>query len=529
MLIDEIWRTGVSILTSARKHQGGSGFMEHALRVLIVEDRVDDAEVMCRDLCRERFVLESLRVETEKDFLTALRPELDIIIADHNLPGFDASRALVLVKQRALDVPVIVVSGTIGEELAVRIMQEGAADYLLKDRLGQLGMAVRRALERRRLEASQRRVVETALRREQRVRLLLESAAEGVLELDANGVCTFANQSATRLLGRSSMEDMLGKHLHGLVHGQQATDASCAPDETCLCRRLCQNQDVCVEDGVFDRADGRSLLVECRSHPIRHADQLVGHMVVFLDITERRRAEREVLEISERERVRIGQDLHDGLGQDMTSLVCLIESLGRKLHGRAAAEVDYLPRIQELLKNIVVQMRGLSRTLRPVTIERSGLTAALVELTTSAVHAADVACEFESDGPVRVDAGTATHLYRIVQEALSNAIRHANAKRIRVTLKNADHGIALTVRDDGVGIPDETNRAVGLGLKIMAYRARIIGGDLRVAHGPEGGTIVECVIAADRNPGFMKPLGTWRPSARRQETNPQKTGQMAKM
>jgi len=248
-----------------------------------------------------------------------------------------------------------------------------------------------------------------------------------------------------------------------------------------------------------------------------------------LDVTDRRRIEREVLEISERERVRIGQNLHDGLGQDMTSLVCLIESLGRKLRGRAAPEVDHLPGIQELLKKIVVQIRGLSRTLHPVAIGRSGLTAALVELTTSVGHSADVACEFESDGPVRVDAATATHLYRIVQEALGNAIRHAYAKNIRVALKNTDRGIALTVRDDGIGIPAETERAVGLGLKTVAYRARIIGADVRVARGPEGGTIVECVIATDRRQGLMKPLGTWRPSAHRQEQNPQKTGQMAKV
>jgi len=385
-------------LEATKKEQGGSGFMEHALRVLLVEDRVDDAELMCRELCRERFILETLRVETETDYLAALCPELDVIIADHNLPGCDSSRALMLAKQRALDVPVIVVSGTTGEELAVRIMREGAADYLLKDNLGQLGMAVRRALE---------------------------------------------------------------------------------------CRRL--------------------------------------------DITERHRIECEVLEISERERVRIGQDLHDGLGQGMTSLGCLIESLGRKLRGRAAAEADDLPRIQEMVKDIVIQIRGLSRSLRPVTIARSGLTAALVELTTSAGHTAGVTCEFEPDGPVRVDADTATHLYRIVQEALANAIRHANARNIKVMLKNTDRGVMLTVRDDGIGIPAETERAVGLGLKTMAYRARIIDGVLRVARGPEGGTIVECVIAADRRQGLMKPLGTWRPVAHRQETNPQKTGQMAKV
>ena len=362
-----------------------------------------------------------MRVETERDYLAALCPELDVIIADHNLPKFDAGRALLLMKQRGLTVPVIVVSETAGEELAVRMMQEGAADYLLKDHLDRLGMAVKQALERRRLEFSHGHTREVAPRSEQQAQSPLESAAE------------------------------------------------------------------------------------------------------------RRRIERELLEISERERVRIGQDLHDGLGQDITSLVCLIESLGRKLHGRTAPEVDYLPRIQELLKNIVVQVRGLSRTLRPVTIERSGLTAALVELTTSVEHNTGVTCEFDSDGPVRIDAGTATHLYRIVQEALNTAVRHANAKNTNVMLKNIDGCIALTVRDDGIGIPDEADQAVGLGLRTMAYRARIIGADLDVNHGSEGGTVVKCVIAVDSSRGLIKRLGAWRPAAPGRDANPQKTGPMAEV
>ncbi len=502
--------------------------MEQVLRVLIAGDHADSAELICRELCHAGFILESLRVETERDYLAALRPELDVVIVDHTPLGFDAGRTLFLMKQRGLAVPVIVVSGTVGEELAVRMMQEGAADYLLKDCLGRLGMAVSRALERRRIEFSQSRAVGAALSSEPQVQSLLDSATEGVLGLDVNGVCTFANQSAMRLLGRASTVDMLGKHLRVLVHGREAADSSSALDEACICRRLCQNHDVHLEDEAFSRADGCTLPVECWSRPIRHADQIVGYLVTFLDITERRRIECEVLEISERERVQIGQDLHDGLGQDMTSLVCVIESLDRKLRDRVAPEVDCLPRIHELLKNIVIQVRSLSRTLHPVTIERSGLTAALVELTTSIGHTTGVTCEFDSDGPVRVDASTATHLYRIIQEALSNAIRHANAKNIRVISKKIDHGVALTVRDDGIGIQGEADRAVGLGLRTMAYRARIIGGDLHVARGPEGGTIVECVIATDRNQGPIKPLGTWRPAPRRQGTHPQKTGQMAK-
>lgn len=211
--------------------------MEHALRVLIVGDSVDDAELVRRELCREYFCPEGVRVETEDGYLAALNPELDVVIADYELRQFNASRALVLAKQQGLDVPVIVVSGPPGEQTAVRIMREGAADYLVKGHLGELGMAVRRAQERRQLESSQRRLAETtcegtrgedargecafvdqcsavatARRKEQQVRLLLDSATEGIVGLDMDGVCTFANQSAMRLLGCDSTLEMLGKH-----------------------------------------------------------------------------------------------------------------------------------------------------------------------------------------------------------------------------------------------------------------------------------------------------------------------------
>jgi signal transduction histidine kinase len=226
--------------------------------------------------------------------------------------------------------------------------------------------------------------------------------------------------------------------------------------------------------------------------------------------------------------VRVGQDLHDGLGQELTSLVCLIESLGRKLEGRYGTEDDYLPKIQELVKKVVIQIRGLSRSLRPVTIERSGLSAALLELTTTVRHVSGITCEFNSEELVRVTADTATHVYRIVQEALNNAVRHAKARNIKVMLKNTNGGIALTVRDDGIGIPNEGERMVGLGLKTMSYRARIIGADLRIGREPEGGTTVECMIAVGGNHAPVRRLGTWRSSARHGETSAVNTGQVAK-
>ncbi len=278
--------------------------MERVLRVLIVGDRVDNAELVCRELCHAGFVLESLRVETESDYLAALRPELDVIIVDHHLLGFDASRALALVKQRALEVPVIVVSGITGEELAVRMMQEGAADYLLKDHLGRLGMAVRRVLEQSANSSPHNALTAgTALSGEEQAR-----SASGVdcrrgprveremacVPLPINRRCaSWEAPPRWTWSVNTCMSLCMDKRLQKVLVQR---------DEACICGQLCQDQDVHVVEETLRQPDGRTLLVECRSHPIRHADQIVGYLVTLHDFTERRRIEREVLEISERER-----------------------------------------------------------------------------------------------------------------------------------------------------------------------------------------------------------------------------------
>src|SRR5437016_4743229 len=133
------------------------------LNVLILEDRPDDAELMLHALRRAGFDPEWQRVETAADYLAHLHADVDVILADYSLPQFDALRALQLLQERGVDIPFIIVSGTIGEELAVAAMKQGAADYLLKDRLARLGQVVTQALEQKQLREAQRQA-EEALR-----------------------------------------------------------------------------------------------------------------------------------------------------------------------------------------------------------------------------------------------------------------------------------------------------------------------------------------------------------------------------
>ena len=225
------------------------------------------------------------------------------------------------------------------------------------------------------------------------------------------------------------------------------------------------------------------------------------------EMEERARLETEILEISEREQRRIGHDLHDGLGQHLTGTALAGQVLGDRLEARGlSTEAAETGRVVELIEEAIALTRSLAHGLSPVSVEVEGLTAALMELAASTKAQFYLPCKFYHDQAVRIDSpATATHLYRITQEAISNAIRHGRADRVDITLHQENKGeqTVLTIRDNGIGIePQETMRQAGRGLRIMAHRARMINAILEVQPGPKEGTVVRCCVAAAA-PGIL--------------------------
>jgi signal transduction histidine kinase len=211
------------------------------------------------------------------------------------------------------------------------------------------------------------------------------------------------------------------------------------------------------------------------------------------EISERVRLEKVVLEITERERRAIGHDLHDGLSQHLTGTALVAQALGAKLAARSAAEAPEVDKVVALIEQGIEQTRSLAKGLLLAEIERDGLVTALEDLaaTVRAQHRVD--CEFLCKAVVRLsESGTATHIYRIAEEATRNAVRHGRARRVCLELSTDAAGILLAVRDDGGGIPPPGNRGQGLGLRIMAHRAAIIGASFAIHAQAQGGTAVEC-------------------------------------
>jgi signal transduction histidine kinase len=213
------------------------------------------------------------------------------------------------------------------------------------------------------------------------------------------------------------------------------------------------------------------------------------------DISERKRLERELLEISSREQRRIGHDLHDGVCQQLVGIGYLTETLADRLQEKAAAEGMEAERISKLINDVIAQTRGVARGLFPVRLEANGLLSALEELAANCSNLFPLNCRFShGDGLPAIDNAIALHLYYIAQEAVANAAKHGKAKSVRLRLERWQDRYALSIQDDGLGFRPAGEAPAGMGLRIMHYRARVIGASLEVHSRPGEGTTVRCVF-----------------------------------
>ena len=216
--------------------------------------------------------------------------------------------------------------------------------------------------------------------------------------------------------------------------------------------------------------------------------ELTGEMVG------RERLEKEILSVSERERRLIGHDLHDSLCQHLTGTALAGQVLGEKLAAKSLPEANDAYRVVELTEQGITLARNLARGLSPFQLEADGLQGSLETLATATSDQFGIECHFVCSTPPEIaDIAVATHLYRIAQEAISNAVRHGKAKHITITLAMEGDDCTLRIEDDGTGLPGALPSQSGMGLRIMQHRAAMIGGSFRIARTPKG-TVATCTF-----------------------------------
>lgn len=328
-----------------------------------------------------------------------------------------------------------------------------------------------------------RRRGEEALRTHGRV---LEAMREGVIVLDAHSTIRLVNRALVRLTGYEPAE-LVGRHarLLTLFSEAQYRDAKAEID-----RRLAE-ADFFQLDVDCVRRDGSMYRAGCVFTPIEIGGEKL-RLVVVEDVTQRRELEREIIDIANREQRRIGNDLHDGLGQELTGVALMLRGLVGRLRKEDSPSVEDAEEIVALVNNTIESARSLARGLSPVSVERGGLPSALRALATRMREIYGTQLRFRSKiwPQLALDSGASNHIYRIAQEAVNNAIKHGHAREVIIDLHVTGESVTLIVSDNGTGLPPGANLSSGMGLKIMRYRATMLGGEVRIESRPEGGTRV---------------------------------------
>jgi len=340
------------------------------------------------------------------------------------------------------------------------------------------------------VDITERVKAEKALRdSEERFRQLVETMNEGLGIQDRKGIITYINDKGCKIL-RLPREEIIGHPSSDFISERDL--------ETWM--RNIQIRDAPESYEVTWRAKDGAPIYTLVSPRAMYDSQgrFIGGFGVITDISAIKQLEKEVLDISERERQKIGYELHDDLGQHLIGIDVMTKVLRTKLESITPEEARYASEINLLVKEAIEKTRRLARGLCPVHLTSHGLESSLEELAASTSTIFDIPCTFNCPRhiPIR-DNSLATHLYYIAKESIHNAIEHGKSSKIWIELLDNSGNISLSVLDNGIGIKD-TSRATGIGLRIMNYRARMIGASLRIESDPGGGTLVTCTFNQER-------------------------------
>jgi two-component system CheB/CheR fusion protein len=317
---------------------------------------------------------------------------------------------------------------------------------------------------------------------------IVEGSGDAILSKDLDGTIRTWNQGAERLYGYTARE-AVGGSVKMLVPQDHAEEWAT------IMEQLRRGEHVEQLETERFRKDGRRVPVSLTLSPILNSDgRVVSVSETANNISRRRELEREVVEVAALEQRRIGQDLHDTVAQELTALSLLAGDLTEAVPTDPAISGKLAERLVRGLQRSQKGLRDVLRGLLPVSVDTQGLMAALSDLTDRIRQQGKVTCLFECPRPVTVaDNLVATHLYLIAQEAVHNAVKHAQASNVRITLHETDARLILIVQDDGIGMPTRTLGNHGLGLRIMENRAAIIGAKLTIEPAKPRGTVVSYV------------------------------------
>ena len=335
-----------------------------------------------------------------------------------------------------------------------------------------------------------RQQLQTEAALKERYEDLFENANDMVFTHDMSGNITSINKTGEQILGRPR-DAILSKNLIEFVVEEQRAAAAQWLAQVAKSAELPPAEWDCLNSA------GQRIRLEISTRVVGRAGKQMEVEGIARDITERKRLEREILEISSREQRRIGHDLHDGVCQQLAAIAYRMDILAEQLQEKGVAESSEAERVGGLVNEAINQTRGVARGLFPISLEENGLVSALEELAVNTGNLFKVKCQFSAAGQLpKVENGVALHLYYIAQEAVLNAAKHSRSDNISISLTRANDRFILAIRDDGSGFELSDHSFKGMGIRIMRYRARVIGATLDLKSQPGQGTQISCEFYA---------------------------------
>jgi PAS domain S-box-containing protein len=334
------------------------------------------------------------------------------------------------------------------------------------------------------------RTAETLRKSEEHLQATLDAAPDAIITIDRHGVIRRVNPQTEIAFGYTT-DELVGQNVRMLMPTPYREE-----HDLYIARYLETREPHIIGLGRVVRAqrkDGQIFPIDLAINEVAHIGLFVG---IIRDISRHKELEKEVSDAAANEQRRIGQDIHDGVGQELTGLRYMAQTHAESLAQQSSPEAKTAERMTQWLTTVQQQLRAIIRQLVPVEVDNHGLAATLRGLARQISQSHDLVCDFQCQRPIDVaDAALATHLYRIAQEALANAVRHAHATHIGVELTENKDALRLQVTDDGIGIPSSAEKmSTGIGLRSMAYRAGLIGANLTVRAREQGGTQVSCTV-----------------------------------
>jgi PAS domain S-box-containing protein len=472
--------------------------MPDPLKVLIVEDRQDDADIIMLALEADNFDIVWRRVETAEDYVSQLAPEIDVILADYSLPQFTATAALEILKATGLDIPFIVVTGTVSEEVAVACMKQGAADYLLKDRLSRLGEAIRQAVKQRQLRRIQRESAQalTILGR------AVDTSLNAIVMVDVDGNITYINRAVFDLWRIPGEQTLLGQHLSHVLFS--STDSARLMDEL-------RRQPSAIGELVLTARDDRQLVLQYAANQVVDGSgQLLCLMLTFIDITEQKQnetlrleleRERELREVRSRFVSLLVHDFRNPLATLRMGLTFIDQYYERltsaQVHDKVQAALQQASRMNQLIDDALMigKMEHVSDSFAPEDINLIEFCRGVFEEFEQSVDSSKYALAFttpSADFTYPVDRAL---LRRAIINLLSNAVKYSPAGgTVRIDLSLEDQALLIRIADQGIGIPAADQKYIfdgfhrgrnvgsiqgtGLGLAVVKQVVDIHGGNI---------------------------------------------------